>query len=203
MAERAGSAPSPAGDVGFQRQLRAAQRGDDRAHRWLWDSFAGPVAGFLRARGTPEVDEIVNDVFLAAFRQLATFSGDVNEFRAWLFAMARNKRVDKLRWFGRRTVPDVPGPVPVEAAEEAALRLIDDDELLGILGTLTPDQRDVIVLRFVAELSLEQTAAAVGKPVGAVKAAQHRALAQLRKKFRADPYPEVTTPTMVGRDARA
>ena len=154
--------------------------------RWLWDTYAGRIRGFLRARGTPEVDEVVNDVFVTVFTGLDRFDWDSEAaFRAWLFRVAINKRVDVLRAEGRRptptgTVPDTAGPGDVEADVVAA---IADVQLRSMLETLTPDQRDVIVLRFVADQSLETVAEALGKPVGAVKALQHRALAQLRKKF--------------------
>lgn len=170
----------------FQRALRAAQRGDQTALRGLWDVHAGPITGFLTARGTPEVDEVVNDVFVAAFGRLGDFSGSEGEFRAWLFAIARNKRIDQIRRQGRRpaTAPLAgTDPAAEESVEERALRAVGDAELLAVLDVLTPEQRDVVVLRFVSDLSLEQVAMALDKPVGAVKALQHRATAQLRKRF--------------------
>lgn len=186
-------------DAFLQRQLVAARNGDGRAYRWIWDGYAGSIAGFLMARGTPEVDEVVNEVFLAAFERLGSFEGDEGEFRAWLYAIARNKRVDQLRRRGRRaespgvTVPDQAAADDVEAD---ALNRVADEELAQLLGSLTLDQRDVIVLRFVAGLSLVQTAAAMGRPTGAIKALQHRAVAQLRRKMSAPPYPNSPSPAM-------
>lgn len=181
------------------RKLRAARSGDERALRWLWETYAGPITGFLLARGTPEVEEVVNDVFVAAFGRLDTFHGDAGEFRAWLYAIARNKRIDHLRRTTRRplTTPlEELDLYAVETAEDAALARVGDSDLIDVLSSLTSDQRDVIVLRFISDLSLEQTAEVVGKPVGAVKAIQHRALAQLRKKFRVAPYPTLFDPTI-------
>lgn len=186
-------------DRRFQRALRAARSGDQTAMRGLWDSYAGPITGFLVARGTPEVDEVVNDVFVAAFGQLDRFSGSAIDFQAWLFAIARNKRIDQLRRHGRRpdtTLLDDADPASSDAVEDHALRGLEDAELVAVLDALTADQRDVIVLRFIADLSLEQTAVALGKPVGAVKALQHRALGQLRNKFPHDPYPSNDPPAM-------
>lgn len=186
-------------DRRFQRTLRAASHGDHAALRRLWDVHAGSIAGFLFARGTPEVDEVVNDVFAAAFGQLDRFRGSENEFRAWLFAIARNKRIDQLRRHGRQEATSPLAeidPTSGDAVGEQALRAVGDADLLAVLDGLTADQRDVIVLRFVADLSLEQTAVALAKPVGAVKALQHRALAQLRKKFPDNPYPPDGSPTI-------
>ena len=199
--------PSPGSEIAsamtkphhlLDQQLRAAKRGEEGARRWLWSTFAGPVTGFLQARGTPDVGEVVNDVFLAAFGHLDAFRGDASEFRGWLYGIARNKRADHLRRASRRP-PSAPMDglehPSVDDVEEAALRRVGDDDLVEVLGSLTSDQRDVIVLRFVSDLSLEQTAVAVGKPVGAVKAIQHRALAQLRKRLAGIPYPPTPLPT--------
>ncbi len=183
----------------FQGRLRAARDGDRVALRELWWSHAGPIRGFLLARGTPEVDEVVNDVFIAAFEQLDRFSGSPTEFQAWLFAIARNKRIDQLRRQGRRpatTTLEDTNLASVEGVEDQAVRTVGDAELLAVLGALTADQRDVIVLRFITDLSLEQTAVVLGKRVGAVKALQRRAIGQLRKKFPDTPYPSDDPPAI-------
>jgi RNA polymerase sigma-70 factor (ECF subfamily) len=71
----------------------------------------------------------------------------------------------------------------VPAAEDVALARLGGERVQALLGELTPDQRQVLALRVIADLSLEQAAEAVGKPVGAVKALQHRALETLRRKI--------------------
>lgn len=186
-------------DRRFQRELCAARSGDQDALRVLWESHAGAITGFLRARGTPEVDEVVNDVFVAAFDQLDRFNGSHGDFRTWLFAIARNKRIDQLRRHARRpfTGPlDDSDPESTDAVEDHALRAVGDPDLLAVLEGLTGGQRDVIVLRFIVDLSLAQTAAVLGMPVGAVKAMQHRALAQLRQRFSDTPYPAFSGPAV-------
>jgi RNA polymerase sigma-70 factor (ECF subfamily) len=72
-------------------------------------------------------------------------------------------------------------PRVTASAEEAAMAGLGTDDMHRLLHQLSDDQRDVLLLRVVADLSLEQTAAALGKRVGAVKALQHRALATLRR----------------------
>jgi RNA polymerase sigma-70 factor (ECF subfamily) len=179
----------------FPRQLVAARSGDPVAFGWLWHRYAGQIAGFLRARGTDDVDQLVNDVFAAAFAALARFEGGEEQFRAWLYCLARNRRVDAIRAANRRprlvaTAAEVEA-APERCAEDAetvAIEGIVDERLQNLLADLTPEQRDVIVLRFISDLSLEQTAAVLDKPVGAVKALQHRAIERLRRNCSRNPY---------------
>lgn len=186
-------------DEEFVARLDAARSGDPYACRWLWDRYAGQIRAFLLTRGTPDADEVVNDVFLAAFTGVGGFVGGEPEFRAWLYRVARNKRVDAIRAHERRPTPtDTPSRLSSTHAdtESEAVAALVDEEFRDLLAGLTPDQRDVVVLRFLADLTLEQTATALDKPVGAVKSLQHRAIGQLRKKFVDHPYLRGTCRTM-------
>jgi RNA polymerase sigma-70 factor (ECF subfamily) len=131
-------------------------------------------------------DGVANDVFLRAFRTIHTFRGDACRFRSWLFTIAHNAAVDDARRRGRRvleaSLDDVAEPVggDVETDVSAALGV---ERVRGFLDRLSPDQRDVIALRVIGGLSVEQTAAALDKSYEAVKALQHRGLARLRRKL--------------------
>lgn len=177
----------------FDALLAAAWDGAPWAFTGLFERYGGLVLGFLRARGTPEAEEVANDVFVAAFSQLDRFEGDEPGFRAWIFQIARHKRVDALRKLGRtgNTIAlDDPGGSDRQGnAEDEAIARLEDRELRAVLEQLTSDQRDVLLLRIIADLSLEQTASALDKPVTAIKALQHRALTQLRKNLGPTPYP--------------
>ena len=70
----------------------------------------------------------------------------------------------------------------MDSAEHDAERRLGDERARQLLDDLVPDQRDVMVLRIVADLTVEQVAEVLGKNVGAVKALQRRALENLRKK---------------------
>ena len=78
--------------------------------------------------------------------------------------------------------PTDPGPAGADAADEAMISL-GDERVRAVLAGLPPDQRDVVLLRVVADLSIEDAAAALGKRPGAIKALQHRAMANLRKRI--------------------
>ena len=91
--------------------------------------------------------------------------------------MSRRPRAAPLEAAGRE-----PGE-PWVAAEAQALVTLGDERIRELLAGLAPDQRDVVLLRIVADLSIEDTAAALGKRPGAVKALQHRAMRSLRTRL--------------------
>jgi RNA polymerase sigma-70 factor (ECF subfamily) len=170
----------------FDGVLAAAQAGEGWAFERLFGWLGRPVAGYLRGTGIEDPDGSANDVFLRAFTSLERFTGDEDRFRSWVFTIAHHLVVDERRRVGRRprqapmdaAGPD-PGPAAADAAQEALVSL-GDERVARLLAALAPDQRDVVLLRIVADLSIEDTAAALGKRPGAVKALQHRAMRSLR-----------------------
>jgi RNA polymerase sigma-70 factor (ECF subfamily) len=166
-----------------------AQVGDSRGFSALFDLFAGPLTGYLRSRGVADADGLANDVFLRAFRSIHTFRGDASRFRSWLYVIAQNAAIDDARR-RRRRVAEVPLAeridVPGGDVEHDAVARLARDNVQTLLATLSPDQRDVIVLRIVADLTVEETGAVLGKSYEAVKALQRRGLASLRRALSAD-----------------
>lgn len=140
--------------------------------------YAPAVRGYLRAQGVPDADDVLSEVFLQVARSLPRFSGDDDHLRAWVFTIARNRVIDAHR---RRSVRPqlVDSPVPDLAAPKADDPV--DPSLVAALAQLTQEQREVVVLRFVADLPLEEVATLTGRTEGAVKSMQHRALAQLAR----------------------
>lgn len=181
--------------------LRAANNGKQGGFTGIYRLLGGRVSGYLRSRGVAEVDDMTNEVFAAAFRNLHTFQGGAAQFRSWLFRIAWNKSADWHRQAPRRPVPrgdadlDRASTVNVEAE---AMGHFGSERVAALLDELTADQRDVIELRIIAELSLEQTAETLGKPVGAVKSLQHRALAALERKISGEAVSPATSRTITG-----
>lgn len=165
----------------------AARAGGGWAFGRLWEQLSPVVHAYVRGRGATDPDDTTSEVFLAAFTRIDRFHGDGRDFRSWLFTIAHHKAVDAVRRGARpREVPtggalDL-GPLAASAEDEALSRL-GDQAALRLLDLLTSDQRSVLLLRVVGDLSLEETARVVGRPVGAVKALQHRALARLRREI--------------------
>jgi RNA polymerase sigma-70 factor, ECF subfamily len=141
-------------------------------------AYASSVRGYLRGQRVPDVDDVLSEVFLQVARSLPRFRGSDDEVRPWIFTIARNRVVDEHR--RRRRRPQLAAaPVPDRPAAPADDAV--DPELVAALAQLTPEQREVVLLRFVADLPLEEVAAVTERSVGAVKSMQHRALAELAR----------------------
>lgn len=164
--------------------LERARAGSDVAFEGVFHELAPAVAGYLRLNGVSEVDEVTNEVFAQVHRGLHRFSGDWAGFRSWVFTIAHHRMVDEARR-ARRRPPVAQAEVSEEAAtgdvESEALEALSDERLHRLLSILSEDQRQVLLLRIVADLPLEEVASTLGKTVGAVKSLQHRALASLRR----------------------
>ena len=186
---RAGAASAPLG-AGFERVLVAAQAGADWAWTSLYRTLAPSLRGYLAANGSDDPDNLLGEVFLQLARHIATFTGDESAFRGWVFTIARNRLRDDHRRRSRRPVELMADVPEVAGDDDAVSGAMLTQEAVALLDILTPEQRDVILLRVFADLSLQEVARIVDRPVGAVKALQHRGLAALRKKLSDEPYPD-------------
>lgn len=176
----------------FEGVLTAAQEGAEWAWSNIYVEFGGPLTGYLTVRGAREPEDLVGDVFLQIARNIGSFTGNEANFRSWLFMVAHHRLIDERRKRARQkedlvAQDDLTSIAGDHDAEQAALASLADDSLRYLLEQLTPDQRDVVALRIIAGLSLEETAAATGKKVGAVTQLQRRGLASLRRIL--DPQP--------------
>lgn len=172
----------------FPEVLAAAQANGPWAFERLFVAWSPGVAAYLRAQGAEDADGLANEAFLRCFRSLVSFEGDEDAFRSWLFTIAHHLLVDDRRRRARR-------PQPAAGVVDAGRVLpgghVEDDSLVGLgtawvreqLDTLAPDQRDVLLLRILGDLTVDQVAAVVGKRPGAVKALQRRGLAALRRRL--------------------
>lgn len=190
----------PATHEPFATLLTAAQAGGEWAYERLYRSLAPAVAGYLRVQGAADPDDLTSEVFERAFRNLGGFSGGEAQFRSWLFTIAHHRLTDERRRVGRRPVRadgdvselparDVPtgdapiGNVPIGNVEDEAMRRLATERVRRLCEGLVPDQRDVLLLRMLAALTVEEIAEALGKTPGAVKALQRRGLAAIRRQM--------------------
>ena len=172
----------------FARILDDAKAGEADAFEWLFRRLNRQVYAFAAARRSQDADGLVNEVFLRVFRGLAAFDGNETQFTAWVFRITRNLLIDDARKRTRRheeipteelTSPDAGERIDAASAADAetvALEQMSGEALLGYLEPLTPDQRDVILLRVVADQSIEVVAEMLDKRISSVKSTQYRAM---------------------------
>jgi RNA polymerase sigma-70 factor, ECF subfamily len=169
----------------FAQVLHAARAGETWAYTALYRMCAPKVLGFVRSRGVDDPDGVVNEAFLGAFRGLSAFEGDESAFRGWVFAITRNKVADAHRRRARRR--EDPEPLDAELVggdtEQEAHDRMSGAWVVETLSSLTADQRDVLLLRVLAGLTIDEVARAMRKRPGAIKALQHRAVRALRKQL--------------------
>jgi RNA polymerase sigma factor (sigma-70 family) len=172
----------------FSALLEAAREGSEPAWAEIYRWLAPPVVGYLRVNGAPEPEDTLSEVFLQVARDLPRFEGEERRFRAWVFSIAHNRLIDARRASARRHVEPVPEPPepdvsPASDAAEEALARIGLEEVHRVLEALSEDQRAVLLLRVLGELTVEEVASALGKRPGAVKALQRRGLGAVRREL--------------------
>ncbi len=179
-----GQRPARIGEA-FPSVLAAAQSGGSWAFDRLYRAFAPSVVGYLRMQGAADPEDLTNEVFLNVFTAIESFAGEEGQFRSWIFTIAHRRLVDERRRAGRR-----PHMATAEADEQAdaggdvedeVLRRMSVERVRKLCDCLAPDQRDVLLLRMLSAMTVEQAAEALGKSPTAVKALQRRAVAAIRR----------------------
>lgn len=167
------------------RLIERARQGDRQAVAELYRAHVDTVHRYVYARVRDEhvAEDLTAQVFLQAIEGLPGYEVTGAPFMAWLYRIAHARVVDHYRRQGRRQEVSLPetlvadGPRPEDYVQAEA----DWAMAIDLLAQLTDDQQDVMILRFIGEMSLEQVARTLGKTLGAAKALQYRALASLAR----------------------
>lgn len=177
----------------FESVLAAAQAGAERAFAALYDDFNPRLLRYFAARAPRVADDLAAETWLGAAGGLRTFVGDEQSFRSWLFTIAHRRLVDYWRdqaanaggpTSGEAGIASTTGEDPTQGPEEI---VVSADSAQGaarkIASILSPDQAEVILLRVVGGLDLEQVADVLGKRPGTIRVLQHRALKKLAREI--------------------
>ena len=171
----------------FESVLSGASAGAEWAWSRLYGSLSPTVLGYLRARGAAEPEDLLGEVWLHVARRLTSFEGDHQGFRSWVFMIAHHRLIDERRKRGRRPITRSTDGTDIPAASvgqtDPAMASIEREELTAHLCDLPEQQQSVVLLRVVADLSVDQTADVLGISPSAVKSAQYRAVKNLRRVF--------------------
>lgn len=168
----------------FPTIVAAAAAGGEWALTLLFRELSPSVQRYLRAQAGQDADDLASETWLSVAGSLRSFSGDEDAFRAWVFTIAKRRVADHLRKRGRRRAVPVDAPAEAPSAEDAALDgRLGDEAARRIVAALPDEQAQIVLLRVVAGLSVDEVAAIVGRRPGTVRVLQHRALRRLAEDF--------------------
>lgn len=180
--------------LSFNSTLAAARTGADWAWAALYRDLAPVVFGFVRARGASEPEDVLAETFLDVVRNLGGFEGGERQFRTWVLTIAHRRLIDERR---ARSVRPVDPVAPEALSERHDPAMIEDeaiarsevDRTLRLIRDLSPERQTVLLLRLIADLTVDEIATVVGKRPGAVKVQLRRALATLHKRLAGEGVP--------------
>jgi RNA polymerase sigma-70 factor, ECF subfamily len=176
---------------GLDEALARARAGDESGFLMLWTDLNPRLLRYLRVLGCDDIDDVASESWLQAIRDLERFRGNaVDEFRAWLFTIARHRAIDNAR--SRVRLRDrLLGPLAAagqreredtsHSAEDEVLYGLATAQAVALVKKLSKDQAEVVALRVIAGLDTDAVAAMLGKSPGAVRVTLHRGLKALAK----------------------
>ena len=172
-----------------------ARTGDGEAFARLYDHYVDQIFGFVqyRVRDRHLAEDLTSDVFVRALRKLPEFQWQGVDIGAWLMTIARNRITDHFKSARVRLehstgeIFDSPHQDTIDHPEAVALAKDLSETLTRAMDLLKDEHREVVFLRFVQGLSVAETAQALDRSEGAVKALQYRALRSLAQVVRDDP----------------
>jgi RNA polymerase sigma-70 factor (ECF subfamily) len=171
-----------------RRLVARAKEGDRAALEQLYLIHFDRIYGYLQLSvgNRHDAEDLTNQTFIKMLESIDRFVWRQAPFSAWLFRIAHNLAMDHFR-SGRRWQYEEEPPehsASLEpSAEDEALAMIGRESMLGMIGSLSEDQQQVLTLKFVFDFSNSEVATILGKTEGAIKSLQHRALASLQRQL--------------------
>src|SRR5438093_13625327 len=165
-----------------------AQQGDREALEELYLIHFDRIYSYLHVSvgNRHDAEDLTTQTFVKMLESIGKFRFTSAPFSAWLFRIAHNLAMDHFRaarrWQPEEEVPEPPGQEEL-SAEDEALHSIGRASMLELIEGLSPEQQQVLTLKFVFNFGNAEVATILGKTEGAVKSLQHRALVSLQKQI--------------------
>src|SRR3989338_9494788 len=171
---------------GEQSLIKRAKKGEEEPFGQLYDHYLPQIYRFvlMKVNNRAEAEDLTHDVFMSAWQNLKGYKFQGFPFSSWLYQIARNKIIDHYR--------TKKAYVSFENLDEDLLKVVGVSEtnlevtlavetVKKALTKLTPEQQDVIAMKFIEDLSNDEIARNLGKSEGAVRLLQHRAISNLKE----------------------
>jgi RNA polymerase sigma-70 factor (ECF subfamily) len=170
------------------RLIPLAKNGDEYAISRLYENHCQGIFRFLYYRtGNRQVaEDLTSEVFIQMIRSMPKFKEGSGSFTSWLYTIARNQCIDHYRKTKMK--------IDQTMGEDLVSSILDTEETSGVKQQISDlmskilelplEQREIIELRFVSQLSIQETASALGRSTDSIKGMQYRALEALREKMK-------------------
>ena len=188
MSEGPRTTPAPESQEHVRALVERGQRGDRDALEELYLIHFDRIYSYLHVSvgNRHDAEDLTTQTFLKMLEKIGSFKWRKAPFSAWLFRIAHNLAIDhfraRRRWLPEEEVPEQPGEEE-PSAELAAMQTIGRESMLRLIESLSPEQQQVLTLKFVFNFPNAEAATILGKTEGAVKSLQHRALVSLQKRI--------------------
>ena len=168
--------------------IKKAKHGNKEAFGLLYDHYLPKIYRFifLKVTNKKEAEDISHEVFLSAWQNIHNYRYEGFPFSSWLYQIAKNAVIDFYRTSKKN--------LRIEMVDEELFKFTNQDpenlntaleleKLRKIISYLKPDYQDVLIMKFIEDLSHEEIAAAMDKSEGAIRLIQHRALKELKSIY--------------------
>ena len=165
---------------------RIANDRDEAAFRELFELLGGRLRGFMMRHGADAstAEELTQETLLTVWRKASLYSSDKGAVVSWVFTIARNLRIDRLRReFAWQELSDAiveTTPAEGDAVDDIVSDAQRGSRVRAVLDTLTPEQREVVTLGYIEGLSHSQIAERLSLPLGTVKSRMRLAYQKVR-----------------------
>ena len=188
MSSPAESAPARESTEHVRELVARGQQGDRDALEELYLIHFDRIYSYLHVSvgNRHDAEDLTTQTFLKMLEKIGSFKWQSAPFSAWLFRIAHNLAMDhfrsRRRWQPEEEVPEPHGEEE-PSAELVAMQTIGRESMLKLIDHLSPEQQQVLTLKFVFNLPNAEVAAILDKTEGAIKSLQHRALVSLQKQI--------------------
>ena len=174
---------------GFDGVLSAAQAGQEWAVADLYCAVQPALLRYLEWQEPKMADDLASETWLAVAERIAAFAGHDRQFKAWVFGIARRRLADHRRRAARRRTAPVANdrlewvPDAADPANVVIDKMSGEQAISLLTASLSRAQAEILLLRILAGLSVEETANVISKRPGNVRVLQHLALRRLAKEL--------------------
>lgn len=167
----------------IENLVNQAINGDTQAFGELYTCHVTKIYRYVyyHVHNKERAEDITQEVFFKAWKAIGSCKGKEKTFSSWLYRISHNLIIDNVRKSQKQSSREMELPEDIRDAADRMEISLEQRDLLRVIGVLSPNQRQVIVMKFIEEMDNREIAESLGKSTGAIRILQMRALETLRK----------------------